>query len=153
VADRPNIVAGRNADNILNGTSTGCGSIAAGTPLKGPDLYFDPCAFSLQNLGLLGDAPRNFLQGPGQANMDLSLAKEFKLPLLGENGQIDFRFETFNIFNHPNFNIPVAGRTVFTANQTTPAEGVAAVRPAAQGSIERTRSDARKIQFGLKLSF
>ncbi|MSO19231.1 MAG: hypothetical protein EXQ56_02020 [Acidobacteria bacterium] len=138
VADRPDIVPGRTPEDII---------------LGGPDKYFDTSAFTVQNVGLLGTSPRNFLQGPGQVNLDLSLAKEFNAPILGESGRLDFRFEMFNIFNHPNFNIPVAGRTVFTATENAPLPGVAAARPPAAGSIDRTRSDARKIQFGLKLNF
>src|SRR5262249_22749993 len=130
--------------------------------LGGPDKYFDPTAFTIPKLvvlgtqqlvdncptgatcgGFLGTAARNFLQGPGQVNLDFSLTKENSLPFLGEGGRLDFRFEVFNIANHANFNIPVAGRTVYTATETA---ATLTPQPTA-GSIERTRSDARKIQF------
>ena len=133
-ADRPDIVPGRSADDII---------------LGGPDQYFDPTAFVLQPAGYLGNAPRNFLQGPGQVNLDVSFAKEFPISLISEEARLDFRFETFNLFNHANFNIPVTGRTIYTATSTTASNAILA----GAGKIDRTRSDSRKIQFGLKLTF
>lgn len=133
-ADRPDIAPGRKASDIV---------------LGGPDLYFDPTAFMLQPAGYLGNAPRNFLQGPGQVNLDVSFAKEFKVSLINEGSRLDFRFETFNLFNHANFNIPVTGRTIYTATATTASNAILA----GAGKIDRTRSDSRKIQFGLKLTF
>ena len=86
--DRPNINPGRNNDNII---------------LGGPDLYFDPTAFSLQPLGFLGNAGRNILRGPGFATLDFSLVKDTALGFLGENGKLEFRAEFFNILNRANF--------------------------------------------------
>jgi hypothetical protein len=69
--------------------------------------------------------------------------------MLGEAGRLDFRFEVYNVANRANFGIPVGGRTVYTANETS-----ATLTPqATAGTIDRTRSDARKIQFGLKLVY
>src|SRR5262249_15634194 len=120
-ADRPNVNPGRNPGNITSGVSSGCShldpvkgvvvDIAPGTPIGTPDLYFDPCAFSLQPAGLLGNAGRNFLFGPGLRNLDFSLTKVTHLPRMGEAGQLEFRFETFNMLNHRNLYIP-SGRSV-----------------------------------------
>jgi hypothetical protein len=71
------------------------------------------------------------------------------LAFLGEGSRLDFRMEFVNILNRANFNIPVGGRTVYTANETS----ATAAPPATAGVIDRTRGDARKIQFGLKLAF
>ncbi len=133
-ADRPDLVPGRKPSDII---------------LGGPNRYFDPTAFSIQPAGFLGTASRNFLQGPGQANVDFSLIKEIALPFLGEGGRMDFRMEFFNVLNRANFNIPVGGRTVYTANEIS----APSTPQATAGSIDRTRGDARKIQFGLKLAF
>jgi hypothetical protein len=43
-----------------------------------------------------GDAPRNFLRGPGVWQLDLALAKRFPIK---EQLQVDFRAEAFNLFN------------------------------------------------------
>jgi len=51
----------------------------------------------LQLRGFLGNAGRNMLTGPGFANFDLSLVKNHRLRLLGTGGQIEVRFEVFNV--------------------------------------------------------
>jgi hypothetical protein len=49
-----------------------------------------------------GDAGRNFLNNPRRTNFDVSLLKHFKLR---ESGDIEFRAEAFNVFNHTEFRI------------------------------------------------
>ncbi len=71
---------------------------------------FNISAFTQNAIGTFGDAPRNFLTGPGFANLDFSAIKSFPLKLkagpLGESQRIDFRAEFFNLFNRPNFANP-----------------------------------------------
>ncbi len=124
---------------------SGCSNVILG----GPDRYFNPACFSIQPLGFLGTAGRNFLQGPGMFNWDLSLTKETHLPFAGESGRLEFRAEMFNILNRPNFSIPINGRTVYTANETT----ASATALATAGQIDRTISSSRQIQFALKIVF
>ena len=71
-ANYPDLVAGRTRHDIVSGVSTGCSGVAAGTPLGTPDLFFDPCAFSIQPAGFLGNLGRNSLRGPGFATVDFS---------------------------------------------------------------------------------
>jgi hypothetical protein len=47
-----------------------------------------------------GNSGRNILDAPGLANINLSLQKNWRV---GERKHIQFRWEVFNIFNHPNF--------------------------------------------------
>jgi hypothetical protein len=49
-----------------------------------------------------GDAGRNFLNNPGRTNFDLTLLKHFKVL---ERGEVEFRMEAFNVFNHTQFRI------------------------------------------------
>ncbi len=49
-----------------------------------------------------GDAGRNFLNNPGRVNFDLAVLKHFKIR---ETGQLEFRAEAFNVFNHTQFRI------------------------------------------------
>ena len=156
--DRPNLNPGRSNDNIVSGTSTGCvlsggQVIAAGTPLGTPNLYFDPCAFTEQPLGMLGNAGRNTLRGPGLANLDFSLVKRNKLKFLGETGQLEFRAEIFNITNHANFGSISPGSPSATA--ATLFAGSAAVEQplATAGVLTRTSTSSRQIQFALRVSF
>src|SRR5208283_4296230 len=49
-----------------------------------------------------GTAGRNFLNNPGRTNFDLAVLKLFKIR---ETGQLEFRAEAFNIFNHTQFRV------------------------------------------------
>jgi hypothetical protein len=53
--------------------------------------------------GQFGNEGRNVVRGPGIANVDLSLFKNFAI---GERKRIQFRAESFNVVNHPNFQLP-----------------------------------------------
>jgi hypothetical protein len=50
-----------------------------------------------------GDLGRNVLRGLGAWQIDFSLHREFRV---SERLSLQFRAETFNIFNHPNFANP-----------------------------------------------
>lgn len=153
-SDRPDIISGRNNENITKGTSTGCATnvanrpIAAGTKLGTPDLYFDPCAFSLQPLGFLGNAGRNILRGPGVTNVDLSFVKNTAVGLLGEAGKIEFRAELFNILNRANF-ASKPNSSVFAGT----AADTGVQRLSTAGLIQSTSTTSRQIQLALKLIF
>jgi hypothetical protein len=144
------LVAGAKTDEIIEGVSRGCGNpgtpayLAAGTPIRAPERYFDPCAFAIQPIGFLGTAGRNILRGPGRTTVDFSLAKDTPLGLVGENGKLEFRAEFFNILNHVNFDMP--GMTAFTgaANVENPVGTAGQIIGAAR---------AREIQLSLKLLF
>jgi hypothetical protein len=49
-----------------------------------------------------GDAGRNFLRNPGRLNFDMSVAKSVSFR---EGRTLQFRFETFNVFNHTQFRV------------------------------------------------
>ena len=68
-----------------------------------PDLWFNKAAFVLPTFGSFGNAGRNILEGPGYQNINLSLLKNM---VLTEGWDLQFRVETFNLFNHPNFDLP-----------------------------------------------
>lgn len=125
--DRPNLRPGVRIEDVV---------------LGGPARYFDPNAFELQARGLLGNAGRNVLTGPGLVTVDLSLVKSSDWGVLGENGQIELRLEAFNVFNRVNFALP--NRVVFSSS--------GAALPTA-GRITSTATDARQVQLGLKLRF
>jgi hypothetical protein len=72
-----------------------------------PNQWVSPSAFQRLNpqtqAGQFGNEGRNVVRGPGIANIDLSLFKNFPI---GESRRIQFRAECFNIANHPNFALP-----------------------------------------------
>jgi hypothetical protein len=72
-----------------------------------PNQWVNPGAFQRLNpetqAGQFGNEGRNVVRGPGIANIDLSLFKNFAF---GEGKRIQFRAECFNIANHANFALP-----------------------------------------------
>jgi hypothetical protein len=111
------------------------GSIVEG----GSGQYFNPNAFIQPLANTYGNAPRNFLQGPGLAETDFSVSKKF---LFTERINLQFRAELFNIFNRTNFNNP--NPVVFTS-------ATSVLPSATAGVITSTSTTSRQVQFGLKL--
>ena len=125
--DRPNVRPGADPGSLITGD---------------PNHWFDTSAFVLQPQGFLGNTPRDFLRGPGFANVDLSFVKN--QPLAGA-AKLQLRAEIFNLFDRANFGTPT--RTVFAgATATEP------VLPTA-GLITRTVNSSRQLQFSAKVTF
>src|SRR5207249_12040584 len=64
---------------------------------------FNTAAFALQPYGTFGTAGRNTVITPGSIQLDFSAHKEFRIV---ENHALQFRFEAFNLPNHPNWGNP-----------------------------------------------
>lgn len=113
--------------------------------------WYNPSCFSLPAPGTLGNLGRNTLIAPGFSDVDIALMKMTPVPKISEAFAVQFRVETFDTLNHPNFNFPAQpGQSVFTAQ--------GGVNPAA-GEIQSTAGNEviggaqRVIQFGLKILF
>jgi hypothetical protein len=65
--------------------------------------YFDPSAFALPALGAFGNLGHYAVRGPGRDNWNLSLFKSFVFSET-RGSRLEFRVETFNIWNHTQFN-------------------------------------------------
>ncbi|CAN5771714.1 hypothetical protein BH20ACI3_BH20ACI3_32590 [soil metagenome] len=98
-----------------------------------PERWFDTAAFARFTPPSFGNASRNIVDADGIINFDMGLTKDF---MLGEQRRLEFRWEVFNIFNHPNFAAPVND---FNA--------------ASFGRVLRTSTPERQMQFGLKFLF
>ena len=109
----------------------GCNVYAAN---HGANEWFNPACFVTPPPGQLGNANRVPVTGPGFVNSDFSVIKQFALPREGTG--LNFRAEFFNLFNHPQFGLPVAD-----------------VSAPGFGSVNSTVNNPRVIQFGLKLTF
>ena len=103
-----------------------------------PNQWYNPSAFILPALGTYGNLGRGTFNGPGLAELDLSM---FKNTTITERTTLQFRAEFFNILNHANFGTPNA--TVFSSGAISSSAGV----------ITTTATTSRQIQFGLKLIF
>ena len=97
------------------------------------DYYLNPAAFAPAPRSRYGNLGRNTIRGPGAHLWD---ARMTKLTSIREGLNLRFLAEFFNIWNHAAFGNPgsVLGTPAF-------------------GTIRSTLSNARIIQFGLKLEF
>ena len=93
----------------------GCGGYRAnlvGDPNSGAGIHtqaqwFNTAAFAADPAGEFGTEARNVMRGQGINNFDLSLYKNFSgipLPRSKEGGTLQIRFESYNLFNHTQFN-------------------------------------------------
>ena len=137
-----------------NGAQSGIGlgndrpnKVASSQPGFHPSIHqwFDVTRFKLQAPGLLGNEPRNGFYGPGTQALAFSLMKNFPIH---EAVQLQFRAESFNLFNTPTFNTP---NTTLTSYGPT-GIGVPGVS-AGQISSTAASSTPRQLQFALKLLF
>jgi outer membrane receptor protein involved in Fe transport len=115
-------------------------------PILGdPSRYWNINAFMLQPANQRGSLGRNTLIGPGLVDLDFALARSFAIT---ETRRIEFRAESFNLPNRPNFAVP-SGLIAFTG---VDANGNPVIAPN-WGVISSTVTTSRQIQFGLKLMF
>ncbi len=123
----------RNPDRpSLNPAFTG--AVVTGNPSQ----WINPAAFMLPTPGTWGNLGRGVYNGPGLAEVDLSL---FKNVALAERMNLQFRAECFNLQNRPNFGTPNA--VMFSSGSPSPSAGL----------INSTVTSSREVQFGLKLIF
>jgi hypothetical protein len=89
--------------------------VIANPKLSHPTLHewFNTGAFQYANFGTFGTAPRYFsnVRGPRYQNWDTVLEKNWTFK---DSMRAQFRLETFNTFNHPNFYAPGAGSTSYS---------------------------------------
>ena len=97
------------------------------------DLWYNPADFAAPPPNTYGDSGRGILYGPGHVNFDTSLSKRFTI---AGATNVEFRWDAFNLFNHPGFGFP-------NQNFDSPTAG----------RITSTAVDNRSMQFSLKLNF
>jgi hypothetical protein len=102
--------------------------------------YFDPNAFGNEPLNTMGNAGRNFFHGPGLNNFDFAVFKDFRLT---ESAKLEMRFESFNLFNHAQFD-----SYTLSVNSASSSFGRALGARPAQGAI-----DSRIVQLAAKIYF
>jgi hypothetical protein len=116
-------------------------------------LWFDPSAFqrvtcnnsNRLDLCHFGNAGAYILNRPGVNQFDLSLYKNWSIKQLGEQGRLQFRAESFNTFNTPQFGSPnnIGWNSATSVAPDTPR----------QGEIRSLALPMRIIQFGMKVYF
>ena len=98
------------------------------------------------SVGSFGNLGRNAIYGPSYANVDFSVAKNFRF---FEHMTLQFRGEFFNILNHPNFALPN-----FFVDPGSPQQGLITQTPdQAQTNPGLGGGGPRVVQLGLKVVF
>jgi hypothetical protein len=103
------------------------------TPFTNFSTWFNAAAFAKPAAGTYGAQPRNSLRGPGFMAWDMGLRKNFRIY---ETQSLQFRFEMFDILNHPNWSNPIVDPT-----------------SGSFGRVTGKSNDSRQLQLALKYIF
>ena len=130
-ANNPNYIGsgGLPVAGVINFRATG----------RNQPTWFDPNVFAAPAPNAFGNVGRNAFKGPGFANVDLSLFRRF---VLTERFKLEFRVESFNFTNTPQYPNPDGGFGNATFGQITNA----GIGSSADGG-------SRQVQLGLRLQF
>jgi hypothetical protein len=94
-------------------------------------------------VNLLGHDPRNAILGPGLINLDYSMVKDNHIKKLGENFNVQFRAEFFNVLNRVNYAPPIANNLGSLNGDGTVGHNF--------GILTKVQVPNREIQFALKM--
>jgi len=168
--------------NLGDPSGTGSNSLerpmrVAGQPCRvsGPDgrQWLNPNAYTMNGfqLGKIGSSGVGICSGPGNSDVDSSLRKNFRIT---ERVKVQFQFDFFNLFNHPQYqasalNMGLNFNAVNTAaspefkdaagNGTTNIFKAVSIQnttlnPGTFGYATQSRENGwRQLQYGLKISF
>ncbi len=149
-----NVTVDRSASDVPDGNNTDQRpDLVRGvslTPPRGATIgeWINPAAFAVPAAGTFGNAPRDVARGPGAWQIDMGVGKHL---VLTERARLEFRAEFFNIFNHPQYGLPLSdfsvapgqngfGNIISTVSTTTPVSPVGTGTP-------------REMQFSLRFAF
>ncbi|MEA2874445.1 MAG: hypothetical protein QOH67_4441, partial [Hyphomicrobiales bacterium] len=118
---RPDLASGTGVYDIPGGQSR--------------NLWYNPAAFTVPGPYRFGTAGRNILRGPNSFTANWSLFKTFTI---AESKKLEFRWETFNLFNRANLANP---------------SGQVDAGPGVSGVVTNVATNMRQMQVGLHLRF
>ena len=128
--DRPNQVT-----DPLSGTCTRTISgVVVTQPVGTRSCWFSNTAFVAPTSGDFGNVGRNSIAGPGAFRFDAAISRKF---MLVEGKELQLRFETFNVLNHPVYSNPVSN---MSSNSTF-------------ASLNSQNGDGRTFQAAIKFAF
>ncbi len=136
---------------VGNGTGTGSRPDLVGNPNSGftPNqdstqagpLLYNPNAFAIPTGLTFGNVGRNTLNLPGRLNFNFSTFKRFTI---NEKTGFEFRWESFNIFNHTQFN---------SIDRSLPTPVTAGTFAGTSFMHLNGTHDPRRMQFGMRFYF
>jgi len=95
----PQLTGAQSSNGLPNATNRPDRMSKVSYPHKAGE-WFDTSAFASPTVGAWGNAGFNSLRGPGRDNWNLSLFKSFAF---GEERRLELRAESFNVWNHTEF--------------------------------------------------
>ncbi len=148
-------IAASYPDVVRGSQSPGNNARSFGPLIGNPSQFVAPRGLTFGNAG------RNFLNNPRRTNFDISVLKHFKIR---ESGQLEFRAEAFNVFNHTEFRIYDPDNPGSTGNNIISCYAGPSYSAGFRGAGADCVTGAsflhpldahrpRTIQFGLKLGF
>jgi hypothetical protein len=119
--------------------------------LKNGVRWLNPAAFATPQPGTFGNLPRNFLRGPGFAQLDLMFSKDIRFT---SSQGLQLRVEMFNITNRLNYESPAATLPNGTAGAPF-TDAAAGTFGYMLGPLNRTvgLGTARQTQLSLRYTF
>jgi hypothetical protein len=99
--------------------------------------------------GMFGYIGKYAMTGPGRNNWDLAILKNFQMPWFrGEHSSLQFRAESYNTFNHPQW----SNVSLFCSSLTAPGAPCNGDQNIGNGEVS-SAALPRILQLGLKLNF
>jgi hypothetical protein len=120
-----------NSPTNITGTSDACGTAR---PTAGP--------FALPACGQIGNVGFNSYWGPHAFYDDMSLSKNFTIT---ERVKAQFRFDAYNVFNHPVLAIP--------SNTCVDCKGAGQITDIEADAAPGSPVGMRQLQFGFRVTF
>jgi len=161
------VTCGINGMSTGIGGPTGCNALGplgikksiVDDPQFGPTpTWFDPSLlgqpavsqlYANNQPGMFGYIGKSALTGPGRNNWDLALMKNIQTPWFrGEHSSVQFRAESYNTFNHPQWN----GINLFCSGATAPGAPCNGDQNIGNGEVA-SAARPRILQLGLKFIF
>ncbi|HYO81423.1 MAG TPA: hypothetical protein VES20_08490, partial [Bryobacteraceae bacterium] len=123
------LASGMPVPHTINVNNQNLGGVVRGNLVRNPnrpssertvDRWFDTEFVVRSAPGVLSNAGRNLIIGPGRRNLDVMVGRDFLLPVEGH--RLQFRFESFNFTNTANFGPPNAAVGTVNAGRINEAD-------------------------------
>jgi hypothetical protein len=112
--------------------------------------YFDPLAYSPVSGARFGTGGHNQLRGPGSSNMDVGVARTFRVT---ERWAVQIRAEAFNVTNTPHFGNPGGNVSNRSLNPDGTVRSLGGFTQITQAQALGRLIDQRYLRFAARITF